>query len=158
MHCSREEVDSAAPLHPVPCRLNRCQIILQTGRFAGNVYDRIHAEPQDLRHRLRMDPLTGRVQNDHIRLLFQFIDYFQDIAADEVTVRKVVPLSIADRSLHSLRHNLNTCHVLCHRRQDLGDRPGSAVEVEDDLILRISDVFPGCLIEDLRPPGIRLEK
>ena len=158
MDSSREEVYGAASLYPVPCCLQRRQIILQTGRLAGYVYDRIHTKPQDLRHRLRMDPLTGRVQNDHIRLLFQFIDYFQDIAADEVTVRKVVPLRIADRSLHCFRYDLHACHVLCHRRQDLGDGPGSAVEVEDDLVLRISDVFPGCLLEYIRPPGLRLDK
>ena len=48
--------------------------------------------------------------------------------------------------------------MFCHRREDLGDRPRSAVQVKDYFILCASDIIPHQAVKHFRPAGIGLEE
>ena len=105
-----------------------------------------------------MYPIPGRVQHNKIRLVFQLIDHLQHIPCNKFTILKPIKTGIFPGSLHGFFHNFHADHLLCHRRQHLGNGPGSAVQVKDNLILRLSHILPCSLIQHFRPQRIGLEE
>ena len=151
MHGPGEKIYGAPSLHAVPCCLQCSQIVFQACCFTGYIDDRVHPNPQYLRHCLWMDPLTGRIENDHIWLLFQLIYYFQNVTTDKIAVVQTILTGIASCGLYRFFYDLNSGHMSCDRRKNLGDCPCSAVEVKNHFILRLSDIITRRLVQDFRP-------
>src|SRR5699024_10486988 len=60
--------------------------------------------------------------------------------------------------LHRYLDDLDADHFFGYLCRDLGDGTCSAVQVKNNFVLRISDIFPCSLIQYLGPQRIRLEK
>ena len=105
-----------------------------------------------------MDPVPGRVENNKIRLVREIADHFEHVPGDKLTVGKPVERRVLPRGLHGLLHDLHAHDLGGHRRPDLGDGSGAAVEIEHHLVLRLPHIAAGRLIEHLRPQRVGLEK
>lgn len=60
----RKHIHTAHLLHPVSSLLQHHQIPRQAGRLAGDIDHPLHAEIDDFPQCLRMNAVSGRVQND----------------------------------------------------------------------------------------------
>ena len=154
----RKHIHQRHPLHPVSSGLQHDQIPCQTGGLTGYVHHPLYSIADDLRQRLGMDPIPGRVQDDQIRLLLQRIQYLQNVTGNEITVGKPVEGGVLSGRLHGFFYDLHSGHMLRHRRQDLGDGPSAAVKIEHLLPAGIPYVLAHCIVKHLRPQGIGLEE
>ena len=105
-----------------------------------------------------MNPLSGRIQNNHIRLYLQVIKNLQYVSRNKTAVGQPVQSSILSGCFHCFFYNLHTDHFFCYRRQKLGNGSGSAVKIKD---LHASCIFNICAdnrIQNLRRQGIWLKK
>ena len=167
--CSRRELQSPhAPFPginprslPVPAHILSCQqfqVSRQTGRFAGDINDPLCPKSNDLFQCFRMYSVTWRIKDNQIRHFLQLINYFQHITGPEAAVIQFIQCRIFSRCLNRFLDDLDADHFFCYRCRDLGDGACSAVQVKDNFILRISDIFPCCLVQYLGPQRIRLEE
>ena len=131
--------------------LYHLQIPRQTGHFTGNVHNLVHSVIQDFRQSLWMNPVSWRIQDDHIRFFLNLIQHFKYVPSNKFTVGKSVVCSIFFGCLHSFLDNLHTDHLFCHRRQHLRDRPSSAEQIEHCHIVDISDIITNCTVKHFRP-------
>ena len=153
-----ELIDCRHLLHPVSRHLHHLKIPCKTGHLAGNINDPVHSILKNFRQCFRMDTISRRIKDDHIRLLLDLVQHLKYIACYEFTIRKSIAESIFFCSFYCLLDDLHTNHFLCNRSQHLTDRSGSTEQIKNCLILNISDVFPDSLIQYLCSPGIWLEE
>ena len=158
MHRRRKHIHTSPSLNFIPGLPKDFQIPRQARRLTADINHFLHPKVNDLLNCFRMYPIPGRVQHNKVRLVFQLIDHLQHIPCDKFTVIKPIETGIFPGSLHGFFDDLHTDHLLCHRRQHLGNGPGSAVQVKDDLVLRLSYILPGSLIQHFRPQSISLEE
>ena len=86
MDAARKHIHGAGPFELVAALLHDHKIAGKAGGLAGNVDDGINTIGQDLGKCLGMDPVSGRIENDQIRLVLNGIDNLKHIACDEFTV------------------------------------------------------------------------
>lgn len=98
------------------------------------------------------------IKDNQIRHFLQLINYFQHITGPEAAVIQFIQCRIFSRCLNRFLDDLDADHFFCYRCRDLGDGACSAVQVKDNFILRISDIFPCCLVQYLGPQRIGLEE
>ena len=138
--------------------LQHLQISCQTGRFAGDVDHTLHTIIDNLSQCFWVDAISRRVQHDKIRTFFDGIQHLQHITCQELTVGKPIKLCIFSCCLYCLFHNLHTDYFLRHRSKYLSNRTGSAIEIENHLVLRLAHIGSGCVIEYFCAQRIGLEE
>ena len=90
-----------------------------------------------------MNPIPGRVQNNHIRLILDAVQHLQHITGDKFTVIQTV---------------LSCISLCCLRSHKLRNRAGAAVKVENHTALQRSHILSGCFVQYLRAVRVCLEK
>ena len=73
-HGFAELIYAAGFLEAISCLKKCLQIAGKAGCLTGNIYNPIYSIRKDFWQCLRMDSVTRRIQNDHIRFLGQIIE------------------------------------------------------------------------------------
>ena len=158
MHGRGEQVNAGNSLQPVAMRQKDREISGKARGFAGNVDNLVDAVGDDFGQGFWVNPLAGRVENDGVGLVRNFVENLQNIAGEKTAVVEMIQSGVFTGCLHGLLYDLHTNDLFRHRSDDLCDGSGTAVEVEDSLIPDISQKFSGGAVKDLRASGVCLEK
>ena len=120
----------------------------------------IHAVSNDLRQCLGVDAVSGGIQDDHIRLLFHFVQNLQYISGDEFAVIQSVGSGIFLCCLYGFLHDFHADNLSGRRCHELCDGTGAAVEVEHSLVTaaQVAHIISCRLVQYLRTVGVSLEK
>ena len=119
----------------------RRKITGKAGGFAGNVDNMFHAVGEDLRQRFWMDAVTGGIEDDDVRLFGKVVENLQNISCNKAAVGQTVKSGVFSGCFYRILHNLHTNDLICNGSCKLGNGSGAAVEVKNNLVLRISNVI-----------------
>ena len=79
--------------HLIPCFIKCRKVSYKACNLAGNVYDLVHPISQNLRKGFRVNAVSWRIQNDHVRFLRHFIQHFQHISGYKAAVADAISLA-----------------------------------------------------------------
>ena len=153
-----ELIHAARLLQAVSCCKEALQVPGKAGRLAGDIHNTVHPVGEDLRQGFGMNALPRRIQNDHIRLFFHFIQDLQHIPGQESAVLKAVQHRVLPGGGNRVLHDLHADNLLRHRGKKLGDGPGAAVQVKNFQSFCVFNVIPDYRVQNLCRQRIGLEK
>ena len=144
--------------HLISCLIKCRKVSYKACNLAGNVYDLVYAVSQDLWKGFRVNAVSWRIQNDHVRFLRHFIQHFQHISGYKAAVADAISCCVFSGSFYRIFHNLHADHLAGNGRRKLGNSAGSTVKVKYYLISGSSYVCTHLGIQDLRRQGVWLEE
>ncbi|KAF5072789.1 hypothetical protein DSECCO2_198710 [anaerobic digester metagenome] len=153
-----KKIDALHLLHLIPRRHKKRQIPGQGRRLAGHVDKGFWLKIQNLKDRLGVDAIPGRVQNNYIGRVMEVGHLHHHVSGNKLAIIQPILFRIRFGGFYRFSDQLNADHFFCHRCQHLGNGASAAVQIIDDLVLFLSDKLPNHGVELFGPQGIGLEK
>ena len=117
----------AYPVYFISSFLQNDKVACEAGRFTGDVDEFIDTEVYDFFQCFRVNTVARRIKDDEVRLFFDFIDDFENIACDKLTVFQSVEGCVLLCCLDCLFYDFYADYFLGNGCQHLGNRSRSAV-------------------------------
>jgi hypothetical protein len=134
------------------------QVVYQGDRIAGDVDDAPGSGAGNLGDGAGVDAGAGRVDDDEVGGIFQFIQYGEDIALEEEHVFDTVALCVGFGISYGFGNDFYGYDLFCVAGQNLPDGAGAGVQVEDGFVGEIAAGCHGFFVQKFRPFGIGLKK
>ena len=150
MHRLTKLVHTTTPPDLIPCCQKRRQISCQAGGFAGDVDDVFYSISKDLWQGFGVDSIAWGIQDDHVGLLSDVVQDFQDVTGDETAVGEAVQGGVYFGSFYGFFHNFHANHFFRYGSKKLGNGSGAALEIEYLFLLGIANVIKDNGVKYLR--------
>ena len=142
MACPWELINCNGSCHYIAVFLEDFKVSGKACWLTGYIDHVLNAVADNFLESLGIDTIAGRIKDDHIRLILDFIENLEDITGDKFAVIEVVELGIFLGCLNCFLYDLNTYDFIGNRCKELSDSAGSGVKVIDysifaDLLLVI---------------------
>ena len=136
--------------------LEQFQVPGQSHRVAGYIDDPLWCDAFDGRDKLRGRSLSGRIHDDKGELLIRLKHELRTVAFDEMSIGDVVHPGIEDGIMDGVGDDFDAGHFLDLVGKAESDRTGSAIGIQDSVILLQVGKFDSLPIEGFYLMGIDL--